>query len=61
MSESTFLRKELADARAEIELLRNELDDVYEYTDDEIKSASRWNFWLTGIIVFLVMWVATSP
>ena len=61
MSESSFLRKELAEARKEIEFLQKELDYAYEIHFDELKDANRCNFWLTGAIVFLVMWIATTP
>lgn len=60
MSELELLKKELSEAKGEIESLRKELNEADEIACTEIQSANRWNFWLTGVIVFLVMWIGTS-
>ena len=54
------LKSQIVRLEIENEELREELDisDVIHY--DEIKSANFYNFWLTGAVVVLALWIATG-
>ena len=55
----TYYEIKIKALEAKLKAKQEELDEADEYYYDEVSSANVWNFWLTGIIVGLVFWIAT--